>query len=100
MVILGLAVISEARVTSIYSGKASNSISPHADSTCSHLPSKCWNRSPYLPLPLECIDVCAVGAVSSLQPVLSSCASFPSGNLPLQCIEIIQTLLRRQFPLR
>ena len=35
-------------------------------------------------------DVCAVGAVSSLQPVLSSCASFPSGNLPLQCIEIIQ----------
>ena len=27
------------------------------DSSCSHLPSSCWNNSPYLPLPLECIGV-------------------------------------------
>ena len=33
-VVAGLAVRSEARITSIYSGKASNSISPHAGKRC------------------------------------------------------------------
>ena len=28
--------------------------------------------------------------MANLQPVLSTCASFTGGNLPLQCIEIIQ----------
>ena len=28
------------------------------DSSCSHLPSTCWNNSPYLPLPIECIGRC------------------------------------------
>ena len=112
------------------------------DSSCSHLPSSCWNNSPYLPLPLECIgvilnmltingwiydtmihelyiDICAVSNPSTLQPVMSACSVYPTGNLPLQCIEIIQvksillflreclkifslnlqTLLRRQVPL-
>ena len=32
--VAGLAVRSEARITSIYSGKASNSISPHAGKRC------------------------------------------------------------------
>ena len=36
------------------------------------------------------LDICTVGAPSILQPVLSTCASYPSGNLPLQCIDIIQ----------
>merc|ERR1711971_1318276 len=69
------------------------------DSSCSHLPSSCWNNSPYLPLPLECIDICAVSNPSTLQPVMSACSVYPTGNLPLQCIEIIQTLLRRQVSL-
>ena len=27
------------------------------DSSCSHLPSTCWNNSPYLPLPIDCIGL-------------------------------------------
>ena len=92
------------------------------DSSCSHLPSTCWNNSPYLPLPIECIgtnqntgcprhtgqisrmddsrylmtcdlDICAVSDPSALQPVMSACVTYPTGNLPLQCIEIIQVSL-------
>ena len=83
------------------------------DSSCSHLPSSCWNNSPYLPLPIDCIgliqnickpfhgwfvfdfdlDICAVSDPSTLQPVMSTCVSYPSGNLPLQCIEIIQVCI-------
>ena len=36
------------------------------------------------------LDICAVSDPSTLQPVMSTCVSYPSGNLPLQCIEIIQ----------
>ena len=88
------------------------------DSSCSHLPSSCWNNSPYLPLPLECIgviqnmltilvddsmihimyiDICAVSNPSTLQPVMSACSVYPTGNLPLQCIEIIQVKVYSLF---
>lgn len=63
-------------------------------STCEHLPSYCssyFSLGSTKPLPIQCIDVCAVDSVSALKPTLSTCAIRSSnGDLPLQCIEIIQ----------
>eukprot|EP00090_Calanus_glacialis_P017781 TRINITY_DN27599_c0_g1_i1.p1 TRINITY_DN27599_c0_g1~~TRINITY_DN27599_c0_g1_i1.p1 ORF type:complete len:185 (-),score=42.79 TRINITY_DN27599_c0_g1_i1:94-648(-) len=64
--------------------------------SCQHLPPSCWSTPQYLPLPLNCIDICSLDSVSTLQPTLSTCSTFPSGNLPLQCIQIIEALLRKQ----
>ena len=36
------------------------------------------------------LDICAIGNPTTLQPMLSACSSFSTGNLPIQCIEIIQ----------
>ena len=58
--------------------------------SCQHLPPSCWSTPQYLPLPLNCIDICSLDSVSTLQPTLSTCSTFPSGNLPLQCIQIIE----------
>ena len=42
----------------------------------------------------DVVDICALSNPSSLQPLMSTCAAYPSGNLPLQCIEIIQVIVK------
>jgi len=60
---------------------------------CHGLPAYCDNVLPHLPLPLECIDICDVDFEE-----LNSYCNPATGNLPLDCIEIIQAfrLLQRE----
>jgi len=61
------------------------STTPTVKPPCHSLPSYCDHISPHLPLPLECIDICDVDFEE-----LSSWCNPATGNLPLDCIEIIQ----------
>ena len=46
------------------------------DTSCSHLPPSCWNNSPYLPLPIECIGN-KQDSISVQLPVLNKRFNFP-----------------------